>query len=440
MGDFTSKVDQAIAQFGGADEQKKLKLKGLVRDYMGYQNFSQSFDKANTAAIDPNLDGLSPTGIKNALNHDAGAQQKEVQHFGNLMDKTDSVANGIAAQKLADEKAGSAESAAKIAERKQQETMNPGDILGENINNYNDNPYDADGNFIPLDKFKESLKGSMGQGEGGAVGPNGAYIDEAGMNARVDARLGKDWDKTYRTQRYINQGYTKAEAGNMSDIDRAAAGEMGAHEYEMKAAMNPTWATSVQMIKQKPQIMNDVKLQESQTMPGTFTVDKPFEELAAMHPDVDPTKLAATVKPAYEKSLDGDIAIFFNKIQDKIQPKDGGYDMNLTTGDAAAKSVKTDAQDWGAIKDTKEVKNQISTLSEAYKGIFTPGEIEHAVYNAVASGKPVEWAKVKTAQRDLSAEQKSKNAVTGRDSLQTLLNMGVITKQQFDDQMKGLGQ
>jgi hypothetical protein len=442
MGEFTSRVDQAIAKYGGADSNRQLQLKKLVRDYIGYQNYAEGMDKAGDQQINSDFSGMSPTGIKASLNSDVARKRQEVNHYESLMDKSDSVADSIAAKKIADEKAGATQSEADRQKKALEANNNPQDILAQEINKYNDNPYDENGNYISAQQFKESLKGSMGQGEGGAVGKDGAYLDEAAMNARVDERLGKDWDKNYGTQRYINQGYSKAEAANFYETDRAVQGKMQEHEYEMRAAQSPTWAETVQTLKQAPAIAKEIQPIESETLPGTKTVPISFSKLAENHPDIPPAKLAQLpqVKAAYGQALDGDIAIFFNNLQENVKATDTGYTVTLKdpTASDTGRTVETDANNWGEMVGTDEMKKQITTLAAVYDGVLTRQQIEQAMFKAVQSGKPVEWAKRNPIKNDVAAKQAGEKKGVQADILKRGLAMGVITKEQYDQQMSAL--
>ena len=147
-------IQQAIDKYGGADEAYKNKLKGHIREAMGYSNFVTQLKGAVNAPIDVgNIDNLDPNAIARKRQSQQGMQDQKVQSLESNVNQIDSAADTLASGQVSREK--------KEADKYRYDTnftYNPNDELDEKILAYAQNPYNEDGSVKSLQQFEQELR------------------------------------------------------------------------------------------------------------------------------------------------------------------------------------------------------------------------------------------------------------------------------------------
>lgn len=147
-------IQQAIDQYGGEDEAYKNKLKGHIREAMGYSNFVTQLKGAVNAPIDVgNIEDLDPAAIARRRQSEQGMQEQKVQSLESNVQKIDSAADVLASGQVSREK--------KEADKYRYDTnftYNPVDELDQKILEYAQNPYNEDGSIKSLQQFESELR------------------------------------------------------------------------------------------------------------------------------------------------------------------------------------------------------------------------------------------------------------------------------------------
>lgn len=394
MAGFYDTLEQNIAKYGGADEAYKLKLKNNIREALGYSNYKSQLMSSVKKPLDLSAmkGNITPAGVKSLVGGAVDMQEQTIGMNESMLNKVDSAASGLAADRIAKERAAASAARNKLGLENGIAFM-PENDLETKILNYMQQPHNN------MDQAGVMSPRSVQQFEA-ELNAEGKYSPEE-VKAALMKRLPQDYWQNQDKYMMMSQGYSSKQAQENAGALKYEVGLMTEPEKLIYEVQNPDMAESLGKERDLGKVIRDVTTTETVKDPVTgkeTTAPKyTYTQLQEMYPSVTPDTLKKLTAPVYKKAAVEDIEASLNEGSGVKKPKEWmGMDWIAPDTDEInkmdiLKSVynKEDTSDkfkdggMESVKETNIYKELKTNLTQEYYGILDPGEIDNLLYQAI---------------------------------------------------------
>jgi hypothetical protein len=412
----TNMLDQAIAKYGGKDEQYKLALKKNVQGYLGYANYVRRMNQVDTPNSPMTLPSgaMTPSGAAAAGTSANNNQLKELEYLKSMASYTGTVGDAVASSSLADLKAGVAKGDKSLF--MDISKFQPLNDTEASLQSLMRNPFLPGGVAMDAEMIRKRLTDDLVE-EGSPLDVARAEVEKAmdtymPNNTKTSTlfqdnlkKLIKtehptatqselDWlfaqqnqvlpeNLQYQWNKYLYQSWGRSEAQAEADVtkdnyanDKMSLGERIKYEQDY-----PNEVKEVQLMKNTPGLKDDLR-------PKTFADDTTglqlsFGQLVDKYSAIAPTVLKQMALPVYTNELSQDIDLILSATppaenadgKTLTLPSFKALAEEVTTTDSLATTLKNLTDTTGS-PDSDKFNVYMDALAEDYAGLFTANELK----------------------------------------------------------------
>lgn len=377
------KIEEAINEVGGEDEQYKLELKKQVGSALGYSNFVSKMGQMNpgpynapsdnpemlsVTGLDPEnafRGDLTPGAVKQGVNTMMGIRNKEVSHNKSLAKATLAADKKLGKEKEKEKEEEAINEFARIQDK-------GGDIYEETLSEMimmNTFGHENQKTYRP-----EDLQRAM----------EGLYVAEGFHNekeakAAAQNLISKIIPEKYLTDpqgvekfAYRTQGYTDAEAADLVNTGEYYRGEMSEAREKIFEIKQPGLTTKAKTLKENREFQADY---ETLLEGGITEGETDYETLVNKYDYIDDKEIKEIVQPMYRVSLYDNID--FNLLRDS----EGNVIQELQ------EAINNPEISFNSLLGVPAVKDFIAEATLLYSGVFGSDDIKKALYDKFYSQK-----------------------------------------------------
>jgi len=405
---FYSQLEQSIAKYGGEDAAYKDKLKREIRESLGYSNYISQRNAALNKPLDLSLmkGNITPAGVKQLVGGAVGMKEQEISTYQEMVDKTNQAAAGIAADRIAKERAAGAAARSKMGLDNGVAFM-PNDELDTKILQYMQSPLNVDGSMKTMEQFQNEMNEYFKAQETVSMtspAPGGglqmrAILDSNAIQQRISQRMPADYLQNQDKYMLMARGYSEKQAKENAGVLRYSSGQMTEPEKLIFELQSPTMAKAFQenanlgsLIKDatQAQTVKDPKTGQDVTYP-TYT----FTQLKEKYPEITDEVIKNQIEPLYRKGAVEDIESYFGE-SGGVKKKEL-FGMDWLAKDEPVRKIdimksvynKEDTSNkfkdggYDAVTKTAAYKELKNTLTADYGDLYSSEEINRILFNII---------------------------------------------------------